>query len=103
MTCGERGNLLIKAIELISETGAQINSVTFDETYVNTSMCTSLRAGFEISVPKPFFVNPITKEKVFTFYHPAHMIKLVRNTLGEKINIMNVKNESVRFDYISKI
>lgn len=92
MTGAERGNLLSKAIELISETGAQINSVTFDGTYVNTSMCTTLGASFELSNPKPFFVNPLTKETVFVIYDPAHMIKLIRNTLGDKKIIINGKN-----------
>jgi len=103
MTGAERGNLLTKAIELISETGANINSVTFDGTHVNTSMCTSLGACFELANSKPFFLNPITKEKVFAFYDPAHMIKLIRNTLGDKKNIINGKNEMIKWEYISKL
>lgn len=73
MAGAERENYLIKAIELISEAGAHINSVTFDGTYVNTSMCTSLGACFELSNPKPLFMNPIIKEKLFAFYDPTHM------------------------------
>lgn len=63
---------LLTTVELISETGALINSVTFDGTFVNISMCTSLGVGFELTNSKFFFVNYSTKEKVFAFYDPAH-------------------------------
>lgn len=103
MTGTERGNLLKKAIELISETGAHVHSVTFDGTNVNTTMCTSLGANFDLSNPKPYFINPTTKEKVYTFYDPAHMIKLIRNTFGDRKIIMNSKNEIICWDYIVKL
>lgn len=67
MTGAERGNLLTKAIELISETGANINSVTFDGTHVNTSMCTSLGACFELTNSIPFFFEPYHKRKSICF------------------------------------
>jgi len=101
MTGAERGNLLTKAIELISETGANINSVTFDGTYVY--MCTSLRDGFELANSKPFCFNPITKEKLFAFYYPAHMIKLIRNTLGDNKIIINSKTEMIKWEVYIKI
>jgi len=66
-------------------------------------MCTALGANFDLSNSKPYFINPVTKEKVFTFLDPAHMIKLVRNTLGDKKNIVNSKNETIRWDFISKL
>lgn len=77
MTGTERGNLIKKAIELISVIGAHVHSVTFDGTNVNTTMCTYLGANFDLSNPKPYFINPPTKEKVYTFYETAHMTKLI--------------------------
>ncbi|KYN05832.1 THAP domain-containing protein 9 [Cyphomyrmex costatus] len=44
-----------------------------------------MACNFEIgSAFKPYFINPITKEKVFCFFDPCHMLKLVRNTLGDQ-------------------
>ncbi|KAF0751848.1 protein ALP1-like [Aphis craccivora] len=44
----ERSNLLKTAIDFICETGAHLNSVTFDGASVNTTMCISLGAKFDL-------------------------------------------------------
>lgn len=77
----ERASLLEKYFELIYETGIILHSVTFDGATVNLSMCTALGANFELGENfKPYIVNNITKEKIFCFLDPCHMLKLVRNT-----------------------
>jgi len=64
--CGsERANLLTKCIELMNETGAVCDSITFDGDPSNLSMFTSLGANFDYfsSSFKPWFNNPATPEK----------------------------------------
>lgn len=81
----ERASLLEKCFEFIYETGVILHSVTFDGAIVNLSMCTALGANFELGNNfKPYIVHNITKEKIFCFFDPCHMLKLVRNTLGDK-------------------
>lgn len=47
-----------------------------------------ISANFEIRPNfKPYFINPATKEKVFCFFDPSHMIKLVRNTLEQRLKL----------------
>lgn len=58
LTGQERSNLLQTAIELITNTGAYINSITFDGASVNTSMCTHLNANFNDNTP--YIENPIS-------------------------------------------
>lgn len=53
----KRGNILIKAIELITETGASHQSITFDGVKVNYTMCTSLRSDFNS-------INPFIKTQL---------------------------------------
>lgn len=84
---GRKGNLLIKAIELISDTGAHLHSITFDGTKVNTKMCEALGADF--CRKTPFILNPKLKEKIYIFYDAAHMVKLIRNAFGNKKMILN--------------
>jgi len=62
----ERGNLLAKAIDLITETGANLHSVTFDGASVNLSMCTSL--GADLNTKTPYIQNPNTLEKILVFH-----------------------------------
>jgi len=42
---------------------------------VNTSMCLLLGTNFKDQTPH--IVNPLNNEKIFVFYDPAHMLKLV--------------------------
>jgi len=57
----ERSNLLKTVIDIISETGANINSVTYDGANVNTTMCTSLGAKFDLeNNNSPYFLNSNT-------------------------------------------
>lgn len=97
----ERGNLLKIAIDLINDTGAHLHSITFDGAPVNTSMCLSLGTNFKDQTPH--IVNPLNNEKIFVFYDPAHMLKLVRNAFWEKRIIQNGKGELIKWDYIQKL
>lgn len=85
LTGEERASLLEKALELVYDTGVVLHSLTFDGASVNLSMCTHLGANFDLGGFKPYFLYPITKEKVFCFLDPCHVLKLVRNTLGDKL------------------
>lgn len=63
-------------------------------------MCTSLGANFEYgSNFKPYFKNPATNELCYIFLDLRHMIKLVRNTLGNKL-ILNAKDGKIYWNYI---
>jgi len=45
----ERSNLLEQCLNLMSETGAKVHSVTFDGAYTNATMCSKLGASFDIN------------------------------------------------------
>lgn len=86
LTGSERVNLLKKALLLIYNTGSKVFSITFDGAPTNLNMCTHLGANFNFFGPnfKPWFKHPASDDKVWVFWDPCHMIKLVRNTLGDK-------------------
>jgi len=90
----ERANLLMKAIELLRETGVTLCSVTFDGAKVNLKMCTELGASFNMDNPKPFILNG-KEDKLFCFYDPAHMLKLIRNAWNNRVIIKNSKGEEI--------
>lgn len=64
-------------------------------------MCKKLGANFEKDF-KPFFINPATKEKVFCFFDPCHMIKLVRNMLEHNLKLRNNEKE-ILFEDIKRL
>ncbi|EZA47390.1 THAP domain-containing protein [Ooceraea biroi] len=96
----ERASLLEKCFELIYETGIILHSVTFDGVIVNLSMCTALGANFVVGENfKPYIINNMTKENIFCFFDPCHMLKLVRNTLGDKLELRH-KGKSIYWQNI---
>ncbi|KAF0742064.1 Uncharacterized protein FWK35_00023842, partial [Aphis craccivora] len=99
----ERGNLLQKSLELMHETGAKVHSITFDGAHTNTAMCKHLGANFSTSESRFFIEHPVSKEPVFIFYDACHILKLIRNTFGDKKLLYNDKNEEINWDYIKKL
>uniref|UniRef100_A0A2S2P4E2 THAP domain-containing protein 9 n=1 Tax=Schizaphis graminum TaxID=13262 RepID=A0A2S2P4E2_SCHGA len=104
----ERGNLLKKCLELFNDTGAKCHSITLDGASCNMTMCTSLGANFDYYSPnfKPWIKNPgILKcseidQPIYIFWDAAHMIKLVRNTLGDKKIIVDQENKKIKWSHI---
>jgi len=104
----ERGNLLKKFLELFNDTGAKCHSITLDGASCNMIMCTSLGANFDYYSPnfKPWIKNPsIPKcseidQPIYIFWDAAHMVKLVRNTLGDKKVLINSNGKQIKWNDI---
>lgn len=77
-------------------------SVTFDGAKVNLRMCTELGASFNVDNPKPFILNG-EQDKLFCFYDPAHMLKLIWNAWNNRVIIKNFKGEEINWEYIKKL
>jgi len=81
----KRKSGLIRVIFIFDSWNWTLHSLMFDGTNVNLSICTNLSTQFKIGEYFTlYFSHPITKEKNFCFLDPCHMLKLVRNTLGDK-------------------
>lgn len=83
----ERSNLLRNCLQLLNDTGAKVHSLTFDGAYSNSTMCKNLGASFNIMSnddENHFCIqNPFTNDPIYIFYDACHMLKLIRNTLGD--------------------
>lgn len=67
-------------------------------------MCTHLGANLTYdSNFQPHFTNPFMNETCYIFYDLCHMIKLVRNTLGDLRVITTNDVEEIAWDYIEKL
>lgn len=100
----ERGNLLVKCLELMSDTNSKVHSITFDGAYTNIAMCRVLGSSFNLKEEENFlFLHPVSKEPVYIFYDPCHMLKLVRNTLGDKKCFYNENGRAIKWDYIKNL
>lgn len=100
----ERANLLTLAFENLHKVNCKVFSITFDGASANLSMCTSLGANFKYNENfKPYFQNPITQEPVYIFWDLCHMVKLVRNTLGDKGTLKTETNEEIKWTYLEEL
>lgn len=101
----ERANLVNQCIEKLYDVGVTIVSLTFDGAASNLAMCSTL--GCQISAGdaefKSFFKHPVTLDPVVVFLDPCHMLKLVRNTIGDKKTLVDDSNCFVNFEYIVKL
>lgn len=51
---------------------------------------------------KPYIINPVNNEKIYIILDPCHMLKLVRNTLGNKLEFF-VNNNKIEWRYIESL
>lgn len=100
----ERASLLRRCLQLLNETGVTVNSITFDGAACNINMCTYLGASFDYyNEFKPYFINPYNNETIFVFFDPCHMIKLVRNCLGDRKVLLDKDHKKIEWKYFEEL
>jgi hypothetical protein len=99
----ERNNLLKQCLILMGDTGAKVHSITFDGAYSNGKMCSNFGASFDKNDELSFiFENPYNNEPIYIFYDACHMIKLIRNTLGD-MGCLFQEGEKISWDHIKML
>lgn len=98
----QRATLVRVGLEMLQEIGIKTVSLTFDGAPSNFAMVKCL--GCDISSPDElnpsFFVND---EEINIFPDPSHMIKLVRNTLGDRKQLLNGDGDIIDWEYLEKL
>lgn len=99
----QKANMLVKVVRAITSTGAILASVTFDGIASNPSMCVQLGANLDVFSPnfKPYI--EIDGHQIYILYDPSHLLKLVRNTLGEKQIIYDAEGNEIKWIYIKRL
>lgn len=102
----ERANVLKLALETLHSHNCCVYSITFDGAATNLGMCEILGTNFKYGTSfKPYFINPITTESCYVFLDLCHIIKLIRNVLGdcEILGITDLENdEKIKWYYIQE-
>ncbi|KAL1446909.1 hypothetical protein WDU94_007611, partial [Cyamophila willieti] len=93
--------LIRQCLTFLSDTGITVTSLTFDGAAANISMATNLGCCFDPDNLKTYFLHPETGDKVYAFLDPCHMLKLVRNTIGERN--LESKDGVVSWQYIQQL
>lgn len=102
----DKFNLVTHIVKEITKCGVKVSNVTFDGFSSNISMCSLLGADItntDVSKIKPFFVNPIDNSKIYIIYDPSHMIKLIRNTFGEREVLYDEHGNKIEWKFVKKL
>lgn len=92
VSADEKQKLVKGCLYQLQSTGVVVKSLTLDGCASNIAMCTILGANLQISNIQPFFKNPANGESIHIMFDACHMVKLVRNTLGDYGFLHNENN-----------
>lgn len=80
----EKAALLKIVLTAVSQTGLKIIVIIFDGLVTNIRTCVLLGATFNVDKNfRPYIINPVTGANVYLLFDPPHMVKLMRNCLGD--------------------
>lgn len=100
----KRAELLSTVIDSLHNTGVIISNVTFDGHPSNKPMCEILGANLNIysSSFQPHIIAN-NGAKISIILDPSHMIKLVRNTLGNHKVLRNEHHDEIKYNYLEQL
>ena len=98
----QKKNLVTQCLTIMHNCNVDIQCLTFDGAASNVSMAKNLGCSFDIHDLRPNFPHPVTKSNVNVFLDACHMLKLVRNTLGECGYIRDDEGLGIKYAYIKK-
>lgn len=93
----QKAELTKHALNLLKDTNVNVVSLTFDGCSSNVTMARLLGCNFNIEALNTKF------EDVVVFFDPAHMIKLIRNTFGEKKTLIDGDGNIIDFNFIQQL
>lgn len=79
----ERANITLEILKVLQDNGIEVRSFTFDGTGVNISTAECLGADFNDINKAVFIKHPVSGQKIYIILDACHMLKLIRNTLGD--------------------
>lgn len=96
----EKAILIASIVKTITDIGIRVMSLTSDGLASNPAAYEILGAN---SDGNPYFHNPDTEERIYIFYDPPHMLKLVRNCLGDKKILRDKFNRPIDWKFIERL
>lgn len=101
---GEEQSQLIKlALEMLHEHGADVRAVVLDGCYANQKSVKLLGAKLDFDNFEPSFRHPISCDKVSVIFDPCHMLKLMRNLLGDHGILIDKQGQCIKWEYLVRL
>jgi DNA transposase THAP9 len=97
LTAEQKAALLRTCIERLQETKVFVTSITFDGLSYLLDCSVD---GLDITKINPVF--RLNDQPICVFFDAVHMVKLVRNTFGEKLTLYDDNGEAIEWKYIKR-
>jgi hypothetical protein len=99
----ERKNLISQCLQKLHSVGVSVESLTFDGAASNIAMVKQLGCDLDVNNMKSYFNHPVTELPVRVFLDPYHMLKLVRNSLGDMKAFTDSDGNAIKWHYIERL
>lgn len=99
----EKAILIASVIKTLTEIGIRVLSVTSDGLSTNLGAYEILGASFAEDNELPYFINSDNGNKIYLFHDPPHMLKLVRNCLGDMKILHDSKKQPIEWKFIERL
>ena len=105
ITAKDQATLVETFLEMASNAGLKVWSVTADGTAVNLKTFEILGCTFDgtYNDMKTSFINPTTGEEVFAILDPCHMLKLARNALAKLGSFVDGEGNTIKWEYLQEL
>lgn len=99
----EKAILIATVLKALTDIGVRVVSMTSDGLYSNPASFEILGVNSDENSVSPYFRNQDTDEKIYVFYDAPHMVKLIRNCLGDKHVLYDKFNGKIEWKFIWSI
>jgi len=99
----EKSNIVMSCLHQLNETGIIIKTLTFDGAANNIFMASLLGVNLNYADLKPHFKHPITEKDVHVVLDPCHMVRLIRNCLGDWGLLFDKNNRPIKWIYFKNL
>jgi len=104
-------NLVKRCLEWLYDTGAIVDTITFDGLISN--ICTAENLGARLQPDRnwvPYFPHPVEPKPgetamppIYVMLDAAHMVKLWRNVFGSSAQLQDFRGRSISFEFVKKL
>ena len=100
----ERANLVKLCINKLHDVGVEVISLICDGPSCHFAMLPELGASMSPPNLKPYFTHPLDKKKrVYVLLDVCHMLKLIRNTLGNCGTLVDGDDQEICWEYLTAL
>lgn len=97
----QKKQLILTCIDLIEATNTKVVSLTFDGASSNLAMYKLFGCTTDLKKLHSNFI--LNNSSISVFWDPCHMVKLIRNTLGEKKVLIDMNGNEINWRYIEQL